>query len=118
VARKLLLLVGTFETIGGKQIYEMQMEGSGRKAGDFGFDPLMLLKLPNAEKYKLAELTHGRAAMIAFSGAVTHSALPDAFGFGKAVFPYFCAGRMKRSVLAALVNIKPISLCDRYRPCS
>jgi len=82
-------LVGTFETIGGKQIYDMQMSGANREAGDFGFDPLMLLKSPNAEKYKLAELTHGRAAMIAFSGVVTHSALPDAFGYGKATFPYF-----------------------------
>ena len=87
--RRLLLLVGTFETIGGKQIYDMQMSGSDRVAGDFGFDPLKLLKSPNAEKYKLAEITHGRAAMIAFSGAVTHSAMPDAFGIGKAAFPYF-----------------------------
>merc|ERR1719379_3012046 len=38
----LLLWVGTFETIGFKQIYEM-MEGSDREAGDFGWDPLKLL---------------------------------------------------------------------------
>jgi light-harvesting complex I chlorophyll a/b binding protein 1 len=67
----------------------MQMSGSDRAPGDFGFDPLMLLKSPNAEKYKLAELTHGRAAMIAFSSVVTHSAMPGAFGIGKAAFPYF-----------------------------
>lgn len=84
MARRLLLLVGTLETIGGKQIYDMQMSSSGRAAGDFAFDPLMLLKSPNAEKFKLAEPTHGRAAMLAFSGVVTHSAMPDAFGIGKA----------------------------------
>ena len=40
----LLLLVGTAETIGFKQIYDM-MDGADRDAGDFGFDPLMLLKV-------------------------------------------------------------------------
>ena len=60
----LLLLVGTAETIGFKQIYDM-MDGADRDAGDFGFDPLMLLK-GNEVQYKEAELVHGRAAMLAF----------------------------------------------------
>ena len=52
----LLLLVGTAETIGFKQIYDM-MDGADRDAGDFGFDPLMLLK-GNEVQYKEAELVH------------------------------------------------------------
>merc|ERR1719247_1439196 len=77
----LFLWVGTFETIGFTQIYNM-MDGEDREAGDFGFDPLGLLP-GNEEQYKLAELTHGRAAMLAFAGVVTQSALPSAFGIGK-----------------------------------
>merc|ERR1719199_1424006 len=76
-----LLFVGTAETIGFTQIYNM-MDGEDREAGDFGFDPLKLLK-GNEEQYKLAELTHGRAAMLAFSGVVTQCAMNDAFGVGK-----------------------------------
>ena len=72
----LLLLVGTAETIGFSQIYSGDQE---RAAGDFGFDPLKLLTPETEEKYKTAELTHGRAAMLAFSAVVTQSALghPD-----------------------------------------
>lgn len=83
----LLLWVGTFETIGFKQIYGMMDGTDDRDAGDFGFDPLGLLP-GNEEKYKLAELTHGRAAMLAFSAVVTQSALPQGFGFGSETFPY------------------------------
>merc|ERR1719409_1395735 len=79
----LLLFVGTAETIGFSQIYSM-MDGSlERDAGDFGFDPLGLLTPATEEKYRLAELTHGRLAMLAFSAVVTQSAL------GKPDFPYF-----------------------------
>merc|ERR1719203_531806 len=84
----LLLWVGTFETIGFTQIYDMVVGGSDRQPGDFGFDPLKLLP-GNEEQYKTAELTHGRAAMLAFSAVVTQSALPDNFGFGNEAFPYF-----------------------------
>jgi len=77
-----LLFVGTAETIGFSQIYGM-MEGTvDREAGDFGFDPLGLLTPETTEKYKLAELTHGRLAMLAFSAVVTQSAL------GHPNFPY------------------------------
>lgn len=84
----LLLWVGTFETIGFSQIYAMMDGDSDREAGDFGFDPLKLLP-GNEEQYKLAELTHGRAGMLAFSAVITQSALPDNFGFGNENFPYF-----------------------------
>ena len=78
-----MLFVGTAETIGFSQIYGM-VEGSvEREAGDFGFDPLKLLTPKTDEKYRLAELTHGRLAMLAFSAVVTQSAL------GKPDFPYF-----------------------------
>jgi len=77
----LLLFVGTFETIGFTQVYSMT-EGSDRAPGDFGFDPLGLLTPETEEKYKLAELTHGRLAMLAFSGVVTQCAI------GHPTFPY------------------------------
>jgi len=77
----LILLVGTFETIGFTQVYSM-LEGSDRAPGDFGFDPLGLLTPETEEKYKLAELTHGRLAMLAFSGVVTQAAI------GHTTFPY------------------------------
>ena len=84
----LMLFVGAFETIGLTQVYGMIVDNNNREPGDFGFDPLKLLP-GHEEQYKLAELTHGRAAMLAFSAVVTQSALPDAFGFGKETFPYF-----------------------------
>ena len=64
------------------------LDGDDREPGDFGFDPLKLLP-GNEEQYKLAELQHGRAAMLAFSAVITQSALPEYAGFGKATFPYF-----------------------------
>jgi len=74
----LLLFVGMFETFKFAQIY-----GDDERApGDFGFDPLSLITPATEEKYKLAELTHGRLAMLAFSAVVTQSAI------GHASFPY------------------------------
>ena len=89
LTRALTVAAGTFETIGFTQIYNM-MEGDDetREPGDFGFDPLGLLP-GNEEQYKTAELTHGRAAMLAFSAVATQSALPASFGFGQESFPYF-----------------------------
>ena len=69
----LSLWVGTFETIGFTQIYNMMEGDDEREAGDFGFDPLGLLP-DNEVQYKTAELTHGRAVMLAFSDVATHRA--------------------------------------------
>jgi hypothetical protein len=77
-----LLLVGTCETIKFSPIYNMCMGYSDRQPGDFGFDPLKLVTPENEVQYKTAELTHGRAAMLAFSGVVTQCAL------GHTTFPY------------------------------
>merc|ERR1719199_216519 len=78
-----LLLTGTCETIKFSPIYDMMTNpNSDRKPGDFGFDPLKLLTPDNEEQYKTAELTHGRAAMLAFGAVVTQSAL------GHPAFPY------------------------------
>lgn len=42
----------------------------------------MMLTPETEAKYKLAELTHGRLAMLAFAGVVTQSAI------GHTTFPY------------------------------
>ena len=88
LTRALTVAAGTFETIGFTQIYNMMEGDDDREPGDFGFDPLGLLP-GNEEQYKTAELTHGRAAMLAFSAVATQSALPASFGFGQESFPYF-----------------------------
>lgn len=42
-----------------------------RKPGNLGFDPLGLGTNPSTyAKYELSEVTHGRAAMIGFSGMI------------------------------------------------
>jgi len=77
-----LLLVGTAETISFSQVYGMTIDNNGRSAGDFGFDPLMLVTPENEANWKLGEITNGRLAMLAFAGVVTQSAL------GHQAFPY------------------------------
>lgn len=61
------------------------LQGSGRAPGDFGFGKKFLDGKTDAqiESMKLKEITHCRAAMLAFSGVVTQSVL-----FDKG-FPYF-----------------------------
>ena len=61
------------------------LQGSGRAPGDFGLGKKFLDGKSEAqiEQMKLKEITHCRAAMLAFSGVVTQSVL-----FDKS-FPYF-----------------------------
>ena len=74
-----LLLVGTFETIGTTQIYSMCVDGSDRKAGDFGFDPLGFVTPENEANWKLGELTNGaRPPPRAPHSSAAASSHPDA----------------------------------------
>lgn len=58
-------------------IQEM-LAGSGREAGDFGFDPLKLAAdAKKKETMQLKEITHSRLAMLAFSGMVTQAVLTE-----------------------------------------
>ncbi len=54
------------------------LEGSGRKPGDFGLDPLGFLKNKSPEQIadmELKEITHCRLSMLAFGGMVTQAVL-------------------------------------------
>eukprot|EP00284_Hemiselmis_tepida_P012103 CAMPEP_0174915102 /NCGR_PEP_ID=MMETSP1355-20121228/102_1 /TAXON_ID=464990 /ORGANISM="Hemiselmis tepida, Strain CCMP443" /LENGTH=217 /DNA_ID=CAMNT_0016159903 /DNA_START=14 /DNA_END=667 /DNA_ORIENTATION=+ len=69
---QILLWTGFAEICGGLPAMNAMLEGSGRKPGDFGFDPLGLGK-KDFERKQLAEIMNGRAAMIAVSGMVHHA---------------------------------------------
>lgn len=73
---QLLLWISLAEIISSIAVVQM-LEGSGRKPGNFGFDPLGFMKGPKdkVEKLELQELTNGRLAMLAFSGMVTQAVL-------------------------------------------
>ena len=61
-----------------------QAKGSGRKSGEFFFDPLGLGKDAKARaRYETNEVKNGRLAMLAFAGIVTQAAL-----FPEKAFPY------------------------------
>jgi light-harvesting complex I chlorophyll a/b binding protein 1 len=74
---QMFLWFGLAEIIDTIAITQM-LNGSGRKPGDFGFDPLGFLKGKSEEEVndmKLKEITHCRLAMMAFSGVVTQAVL-------------------------------------------
>jgi len=82
----LLFVVGVFESLGYTAIYEMLSGESDREPGDFGLDGFNFLKGKSPEevkRMKFYEIVHCRAAMLAFGGLVTVSAM-----YGKP-FPYF-----------------------------
>jgi len=81
----LLFVVGIFEALSYNAIAEMMSGETDREAGDYGI-PWRFCKegdTATQEKYRLQEVTHGRAAMLGFSGMVTASALTEGG------FPYF-----------------------------
>jgi Chlorophyll A-B binding protein len=74
---QLLLWMSLAEILSSIAVIQM-LQGSGRKPGDFGLDPVGFLKGKSEEEVndmKLKELTHGRLAMFAFSGMVTQAVL-------------------------------------------
>jgi len=80
----LLFVIGAFEALSYNAIAEMMSGETDRAAGDYGI-PFRFCRdgdTATQEKYKLQEITHGRAAMLGFSGMVTASALTEA------PFPY------------------------------
>jgi len=80
----LLLVVSVLEVFTGAAIFD-QAKGSGRKSGEFSFDPLGLGKDPKTRaKYETNEIKNGRLAMLAISGILTQTAL-----FPDKAFPYF-----------------------------
>lgn len=79
---QVLIWTSVLECVGMIALYQT-MNGSGRTAGDFKFDPLGFAKDEKTLKdYQLKEVKNGRLAMLAFSGIVTQAALT-----GKG-FPY------------------------------
>jgi hypothetical protein len=74
---QLLLWISLAEILSSVAVIQM-LQGSGRKPGDFGLDPVGFLKGKSEEEVndmKLKEITHGRLAMLAFSGMVTQAVL-------------------------------------------
>ena len=69
--RFLLLIVSVLELSNGAAIYDAAM-GSGRKPGEFNFDPL---KFGAKKDYGENEIQNGRAAMLAMGGILTQQAL-------------------------------------------
>ena len=73
------LFASIFEMVSWIAVSQM-LQGSGREPGDFGFDPMGFLKGKSEAEIKtmkMKELSNGRLAMMAFSGAVTQSVLYD-----------------------------------------
>merc|ERR1719327_850157 len=71
---QLLLWIGLLEVVSLISIDQM-LRGSGREAGDYGFDPLGFSNNGKLEELQMKELANGRLAMFAFGGVVTQSVL-------------------------------------------
>ena len=82
---QLFLWISVVEAISTVSLIQMLYEDSGREPGDFGFGKQYLEGKSEEQinKIKLQEISHCRAAMLAFSGVVTQSVLYDKG------FPYF-----------------------------
>lgn len=69
----LFSIIGIIEVISGTAIAQAQA-GSDREPGDFALDPLKFCETPETKaRMKLAEITHARLAMLAFSGLITQA---------------------------------------------
>ena len=74
---QLFLWISLAEIISSVAVIQM-LQGSGRKPGDFGLDPVGFLAGKSEDEVndmKLKEITHCRLAMVAFSGMVTQAVL-------------------------------------------
>ena len=74
---QIFLWSGLGEVFGLLALVQM-LNGSGREAGDYGFDPLGFLTDKSEEEVKMMkmrEIQNGRLAMLAFSGIVTQAVL-------------------------------------------
>ena len=72
-AFQVLTVIAALEFIGCVAL-KQTLDGSGRKPGDFGFDPLGFLKGKSASEIaslEAKELENGRTAMLAISGLLT-----------------------------------------------
>ena len=66
----------------GKMTSLSMFEDAKRVPGDYNFDPMGMMEEGDPNEYALKEITHGRLAMIAFSGMIQQSLITDAGLFG------------------------------------
>ena len=84
----MLLFIGIIEFCTGAALVQVSKGELDRKAGNFGFDPLQVMKGKTKEqldRMELQEINNGRLAMLAFGAVSTQAALGEA----TENFPYF-----------------------------